>query len=172
MNCGRFEPPGDCPDIVHDTIQGLWHLFSSPKQAPGLQQSLAAQEQAYPWPSPQSLTTLKSCLWPMASLQVSDTLSLEASACRYSCSMCLLAGGFASCIMLPGVTYPAHFFKKHRMLVLSLISLSQPVVYLVLPPVATFLIKSSSWREANLVMSAICMQVITRVFICTQGWTN
>ena len=67
-------------------------------------------------------------------------------------------------VIIPSTTYPVHHFKKYRTIALCLATVSSPLIFVCAPPLITSLLDSYGWRDTNLVLSAICLQVMISVY--------
>ena len=72
---------------------------------------------------------------------------------------CLVLAALSSLMYVTAITFPIHYFKKHRQIALMISSAGCTVSFLIFPPLLTHLLKHFAWREANVFIAGICLQV-------------
>ena len=65
----------------------------------------------------------------------------------------------ASFTSLPASTHTIYFFYRYRVFALALVTCVLPLGFLIFPPVVTLLLERFGWREANMFIAAINLQV-------------
>lgn len=75
----------------------------------------------------------------------------------------VVSGAFMNCVFIPTAVHAIHFFNKYQVLALTANSCFVPLMFTMLPPCITYLIQRFDWRDANLLIGAVCIQVKTCV---------
>ena len=76
----------------------------------------------------------------------------------------LILAIFGAMIYVPATTFPVQNFESHREVAVILSSAGSTISYVVLPPLMTELLTIYPWREANIFIAAICLQVCSQSF--------
>ena len=71
----------------------------------------------------------------------------------------LFAGAFIALIGIPAAVVPSLYFRKYRVVALGLVTAPGGVAAMCTPPMLTQLIEEYGWRDANMAVAAICIQV-------------
>lgn len=71
----------------------------------------------------------------------------------------LISGVFLNCVFIPTAIHVTHFFDKYQSLALMAITCFVPLMFSILPPCITHLVEQFDWRDANLFIAMICVQV-------------
>ena len=66
----------------------------------------------------------------------------------------------ASFTSLPASTHTIYFFYRYRVFALALVTCVLPLGFLIFPPVVTLLLERYGWREANMFIAAVNIQVV------------